>query len=130
MDEEIRCIYKAINKTKFIQRYMEALALHTGAPTVHWEYNTRFISVVEDKIFTTRVKHIDISIWFLQEQFYNGLFVLKYDNYSVMPADMCTKTCSGPIISRINKRITGFVLYPTSDIEHNQLIILHDFFVN
>ena len=27
-------MYKAVKKTKFIRRYMEALALRTGAPTV------------------------------------------------------------------------------------------------
>ena len=34
-DGEIRCMYKAAKKTKVIRRYMKALALHTGAPTVH-----------------------------------------------------------------------------------------------
>ena len=47
---------------------MEALALHTGAPTVHWEDNTCCISVVEAKIVTTRVKHIFIHVCFLQYQ--------------------------------------------------------------
>ena len=78
---------------------MEALALHTGAPTVHWEDNTSCISVGEAKIFTPRVKHVDIPVCFLQEQFYNGLFLPQYEKSSVMPADMCTKPWSGPIIS-------------------------------
>ena len=59
-------MYKAVNETKVIQRYMEALALYTGAPTVHWEDNTSCISFVEAKIVTPRVKHIDIPICFLQ----------------------------------------------------------------
>ena len=46
---------------------MEALTHHTGAPTLHWEDNTRFISVVEAKIGTSIVKHIEITICFLQE---------------------------------------------------------------
>ena len=33
---EIVYIYKAINKTKAIRIYTEALALHTSALTVHW----------------------------------------------------------------------------------------------
>ena len=37
---------------------MEALEIHTGAPTLNWEDNTNCISVVEDKIVTPRVKHI------------------------------------------------------------------------
>ena len=43
---------------------MEALSLHTGAPTVHWEYNTSSISDVESKIVTPRVKHIEIYVFF------------------------------------------------------------------
>ena len=68
---------KAVNKTKFKHRYMEALALHTGALTVHWEYNTSCISVVEDKIVAPRIKHIDILVCFIQEQFYKWYFCSK-----------------------------------------------------
>ena len=37
-----------------------------------------------------------------------------------MPADMCTKPCSDPIIIQITSWMTGFRLYPTSDKEHYQ----------
>ena len=78
---------------------MEALALHTGAPTVH-----KFvcISVLEARRVTPGVKHIDIPVCFLQEQFDNGIFVPKYENSSVMPSDMCTTPCSVLIIHRSN----------------------------
>ena len=39
-DGEIRCMYKSVKKIQVIRRYMEDLALYTGAPTVHWEDNT------------------------------------------------------------------------------------------
>ena len=57
---------------------MEALALNTGASTVHWEYNTSCISVIEDERVTPRVKHIDIPVCFTQKKFDNGLFISKY----------------------------------------------------
>ena len=95
---------------------MESLALHTGAPTVYWEDNTNCISVVDTKRVTPRVKNIDIPVYFLQEQFYNGLFLPKYDKYSVMPSDMCTKPFSVPIISRSTKLMTGFIFCPTNEI--------------
>ena len=63
---------------------MESLALLTGAPTVYREDNIRCISVVVAKIVTHRVKYIGILECFLQEQYYNGLFVPKYDNSGVM----------------------------------------------
>ena len=95
---------------------MEALALHTGAHAVYWKDNTSCIYVLEDKIVTPRVKHIDIPVCFLQEQFDNGLFLPKYEKFIVMPADMCTKPCSGPIIRRSTEWMTGCIFYPTSKI--------------
>ena len=108
---------------------MKALALHTGAPTVNWEDSTSFISVVEAKRVTPRDKHIYIPVCFLQEQFDYGLFLPKYENSSVMLADMCTKPCSVPIISRSNKWMTGFRFYATSETELYQFMRLHEFIV-
>ena len=39
---------------------MEDLELHSGATTLHWEDNTSFISIVEAKRVTPRIKHIYI----------------------------------------------------------------------
>ena len=108
-------MYKAVKKNKVIRRYMEALALHTGAPILDWDDNTSCISVVEAKRVTPRVKHIDINVCFLQEKYDNDLFISKYEKYSVIPEDMCTKQCSVIIISTITKWMTGFRFYPISD---------------
>ena len=118
-------MYKAVKKTKVIRIYMEALVLHTGAPTVHWEDNTSCIFVVEAKIVTPRIKHIDIPVYFLQEKFDNGIFLPKYEKSSVIPEDMCTKPCSVTIIGRSTKWMTGFRFYPTSETKHYQFMILH-----
>ena len=67
-DGEIRCMYKAVNKTKVIRGYMESLALHTGTPTVHWDDNTSCIYVVEVKIVTPGVKHIDIHVCIIKNK--------------------------------------------------------------
>ena len=77
---------------------MEALAIYTGTSTLHWEGNTSCIFVVEAKIYTPRVKHIDISVFFYNK-IDNCLFIPKYGKSSVMLADMFTKLCSDPIIS-------------------------------
>ena len=87
------------------------------------------ISDVEAKRVTPRVKHIDIPVCFLQKQFDNGLFLPKYENSSVITEDMCTKPCSGTIISRSTKCMTGLRFYPTSDTEHYQLMRLHELIV-
>ena len=62
-----------------IRRYMESLVLHTGAIKIHLKDNTICIYVVEAKIVTPKVKHVDITVCFLLEQFDNGLVVSKYD---------------------------------------------------
>ena len=46
---------------------MEALALHTGEPTLHWEDKISCIYVVESKRLPPRFKHIDITICFLKD---------------------------------------------------------------
>ena len=63
-------------------------------------------------------------------KFDNGLFVPKYEKSSVITEDICTKPYSGPIISWINKCMTGFRIYSTSDTKHYQLMRLHYFVVN
>ena len=60
-------------KTKTNRIYMEALSLHNGATIVHWEDNKSFVSVVQSKIFTPRFKHIDIPVYFILENFDNGI---------------------------------------------------------
>ena len=57
----------------------------------------------------------------------NGIFVTNYDKSSVIQAYMCTKLCLGPINSWSTKWITGFILYPHSDIEQYQLMIINEF---
>ena len=109
---------------------MEALALHIGSPTVHWEDNTRCTSVDGYRRVTPRVKHIDTPVRSLQDQFYIDVFIPKYDNSSVIPADMCIKPCSGPMTRQIIKWMSGFRLYQTIDTEHYQLMRLHKFVVN
>ena len=67
-------MYKSVKKTEYVQRYLEALSLHTSVPTVHWEYKTSCIYIVKAKRFNSRVKIIDIPVCFIQERFYYGLF--------------------------------------------------------
>ena len=45
---------------------MKALALHTGSITLHLDYSTNVMCVVEAKIVTTIFKNIDILVFFLQ----------------------------------------------------------------
>ena len=123
-------MYKSVKNTEAIKRYIEGLSLHTSVPTVHYEENTRCISVVEDKRVDLRVKHIEIHVYFLQEKFENYIFVKKYEKSSVIPEDICTKPCIGPIIRRRTKWMTLFRLYPTSVTEHYQLMILYEFVAN
>ena len=54
---------------------MEALSIHTNAPTVHWEDNQSCISIVKVKIVIPRVKHIAIPVCFIQKKNDNSIFV-------------------------------------------------------
>ena len=80
-----------------------------------WRTTKVVFLLLKLKIGIPTVKHIDIPVYFLQNNFDNGLFIPKYYKSSVMLADMSTKPCSGTIISGSNKWMTGFRLYPISN---------------
>ena len=61
-------MYKSVKKSNAIQRYLELLEIHTGAMAVHFKDIKSCIYVVEAKKVTLRVKHIDITVCFLQEK--------------------------------------------------------------
>ena len=84
-------------------------------------------SVVEAKMVTPILKLIHIPVFFIQEKVENCLFVLKYKNSGIILADICTKTCLVPIISRITEWITGFCFYSSSDTKHHQIMKLQEF---
>ena len=44
---------------------MEALEIHTDATSVHWEYNTSYIYISEYIIVTSRIKQVNIPVYFL-----------------------------------------------------------------
>ena len=83
-DGEIRCLYESVNNTKYFQYHMESLFLHTVSPTVHWEDNTSFISLVKSNIVTPIIKHINIPVCFLQDQYYNVLYITNYDKFDII----------------------------------------------
>ena len=122
-------MYKSVNKTTVIRRYMEALALHTGAPKVHWEDNFFIFLLLRLKELLLELNTLIFQSIFYKINLTNGLFLPKYEKSSVMPADVCTKSCSGPIIIRSTKCMTGLRFYPTSETEHYQFMILHEFIV-
>ena len=80
----------------------------------------------EAKLVTSIVKNSYITVWFLQEQLDNGIFVQKHEKYSIMPADMCTKPCFGTIIIQNTKGINGLCFYSSSDTKHHQLMNLNE----
>ena len=77
-------MHKAEKKTEAVRKYMEQLELHNGQTTVYWEDNTSCIYVFESKRVTPIVKHIAITVCFLQENFASGLFATKYERSSVV----------------------------------------------
>ena len=86
---------------------------------VHQQYIRKTSQVVfmllKLKYLLLELDTLTLMSVFLQEKLENVLFIPKYDKYSVMPADMCTKLCSYSIISGRTKWMTGFIFYPTID---------------
>ena len=68
-------MHKAVKKNNVIRRNVEALVLHNGAPKFIGN-TTQIVSLFLTKIVNLRVKNV-VPVWFIQEQFDNGLFIQK-----------------------------------------------------
>ena len=60
---------------------------------------------------------LDSNTFKLMSVFYkkktdNGIFVPKYEKYGVMPADMCNKLRSGPLVVVLNKLLGSDYIQP------------------
>ena len=79
---------KSVNNTNAIRWYMESLALHIGGDAVHWTNKKSYIYVVEDKIVAPRIKHIDIPVFFLNNNF---KMVYLFQNMKILVS--CHQIC-------------------------------------
>ena len=85
---------------KYTQCYMESISLRTEVPTVYWEDNKMYISVVEAKIVTIIFQDINITVCFLYYQYGSGVFIHKYDKSAIIPDYMCKIPVQVPLSSK------------------------------
>lgn len=71
-----------------------------------------------------QVKHINIPIYFLQEQNDVDSFIPDYEKTTVISAEMGTKTYSGPVLDRTTKWMAGERFYPQQGLVHYVLLEL------
>ena len=79
--------------------------------------------IVKDRL-TPNIKHADIPVCFLHEQYNTGLFDIQYVKTDLNFADLNTKPHTGLTFITKVLNLAGFDFYPPSDSDHFKLLEL------
>ena len=98
---ELRILYLALLKTKEIMNLLMSIGLPIGDPTPHYEDNTMVINIAHAHRVTPRLKHMDLPVCYIHNEYRLGTFTTSYRESRFMLPDFITKAHSVPSLLHI-----------------------------
>ena len=117
----------SVKRTNTLRRILLQLGSPQLRPTVICEDNQPLIAEVLQNRITTNVRHLDIPLAYLQEQYQRLAFDLKYTHTTLQLADINTKPHGGPSLQKATLSLIGFQHYPPSTSNHYKLLELEKY---
>ena len=121
---ELETLLLCVKKTLYIRRILYCLGYPQLDPTDIYEDNQATIAEVINDRLTPQVRHLDVKITWLHEQFIRSVFKLIYVHTSLQKADMNTKPHGGQQLIDMYLPLIGYKFYPPSSSEHYKLLQL------
>ena len=115
---EMLTLLQAVKTTNVMRRLLQQLGYPQIGPTDIAEDNQPLITEVTHSRITPGIRHLDVPIAFLQEQFQRHSFKPIYTNTTDQPADINTKPHGGGSLRKIILSLIGFQHFPPSTSEH------------
>ena len=94
-------------KSKYLRSIMKELGFPQQGPTPIYEDNRAAILMINNKVPTSRSRHIDIQHFAIQEWRGNGGIVMKHIPGIICPPDGLTKPLGWILHSRHARRLMG-----------------------
>ena len=121
---ETRTLFQCTKDTKRYRRFLESIVRPLDHPTPTHEDNEATITqVIKDRL-TPEVKHLDVMICWLNEQYRNRTFQPIPTSTKNMRADLNTKPHGGESLQIKSLPLFGIKFYPPPDSEHYKLLEL------
>ena len=123
-DSETRSLFQASRKTVWYRSIMQSLNAPQSGPTPIFEDNKATIAQVLNDRLTPCVRHIDVLVAFVNDQFSRERLTPIYCASENNRADKNSKPHGGQTLQTKHLATNGFKFYPPPDSEHHKLLQL------
>ena len=120
-DSEVRAYFQSSKLTKLYRSLLTSIGIHLQIPT------QSVISIVTDAHMIPIVKHIDIPVFYSQEQHILGNSSPHYKPSRLLLTDSSTKPVSGPVLKKHSYFLFGVKFYPPPGSQHYQQLTLDSY---
>jgi hypothetical protein len=101
-----------------IQRFLASIGLPLESPSILFEDNQGTIKLLRTNCLTDTVRHHDVKLAWLNENFLRGTFIVTYLNTKLMVVDCITKPVNGVQLNVQISLCTGERFYPLPSLQH------------
>jgi hypothetical protein len=127
-DAETRALFQTTRKTVWFRNILQSLNAPQQEPTPTFEDNKATIAQVLNDRLTPRVRHIDVLVAWLNEQFSRAKVMVPVTCSSLDNiADKNSKPHGGQTLQKKHLATNGYEHYPPPGSNHNRLLQLDKF---
>jgi hypothetical protein len=124
---EVTALHHGTFKTVLLQSFLQSIGIYLNTPTPTYEDNQETIKLVRTHHLTDTVRHHDVKIAWLIENFDNDQLKLAYTKTTMMFCDCTTKPSNGAkLFDQISYAI-GQRFYPPPDQQYYHDLCLHEY---
>ena len=121
---EMMTLVQSVRTTTILRRKLFQLGFPQLGPTITHEDNQPLIDEVLNHKITSNVRHLDVPLSYLQEQYRRQLFKLHWTHTTLQNADINTKPHGGLSLKSVILKLIGFDHFPPAQSEHHKLLQL------
>jgi hypothetical protein len=115
---EVTSLHRGGQKSKLIYTFLSSIGLPLSGPCILFEDNQGTIKLVRTNRLTDTVRHHDVKLAWLSENFLSGLFRVCYTKTGLMVVDCITKPVNGSQLYQQISFSIGQRFYPAPSLQH------------
>ncbi len=124
---ELTSLHRAGFKSSLLQSFLQAINNPLQTPAVLFEDNKGTINLIRTQRLTDTVRHHDVKLAWLNENFLRGTFTVAYSKSALMLVDCSTKPVNGAQLFQQISFAIGVRFYPLPSENHYLALDLANF---
>jgi len=124
---ELTSLHRAGFKSSLLQTFLQAIGNPLSSPAVLFEDNQGTIKLIRTQRLMDTVRHFDVKLAWLNENFLRGTFQVASSKSALMLVDCCTKPVNGSHLFQQISFAIGVRYYPSPSTKHYVDLMLVEF---